>query len=47
MTKVGYIKRVEKTGSTVGSNVTLEIDVWLEVREKSKPHMEKKEPDRA
>lgn len=43
----GYIKRVEKTGSTVGSNVTLENVVWLEVREKSKPHMEKKEPDRA
>lgn len=43
----GYIKRVEKTGSTVGSNVTLENDVWLEVREKTKPHIEKKEPDRA
>lgn len=30
----GYIKRVEKTGSTVGSNVTLDNDVWLEIREK-------------
>ena len=28
----GYIKRVEKTGSTVGSNVTLDNDVWLEIR---------------
>ena len=43
----GYIKRVELTGSTVGSNVKLENDVWLEIREKSKPHMEKKEPKRA
>lgn len=43
----GYIKRVEKTGSTVGSNVTLDNDVWLEIREKSKLRMEKKEPKRA
>lgn len=43
----GYIKCVEKTGSTVGSNVMLENDVWLEVREKAKPHIEKKEPKRA
>lgn len=43
----GYIKRVEKTGSTIGSNVTLENDVWLDIHEKSKPHIEKKEPERA
>lgn len=43
----GYIKRVEKTGSTIGSNVTLGNDVWLEIHEKSKTHIEKKEPERA
>lgn len=43
----GYIKRVDKTGSTIGSNTTLDNDVWLEIREKSNPHIEKKEPDNA
>lgn len=43
----GYEKRVEKTGSTVGSNVVLDTDVWLEVRETAKPHIEKKEPEDA
>lgn len=43
----GYIKRVEMSGSTVGSSVTLENDVVLEVVEIKKPHIVKKEPERA